>query len=660
MKRYGGLGIERWRYIMNACCIILSNAKLYQGLALYYSLIPNMTNYKVFFLCVGDEVYELLIKMNLENAVIIPVNAVEDEVMLTLKAQRSVSEYCYTLKPIFLLYILNNYPSINIVTYTDADLFFYSNAMPIYNALDHCSVLLSTHELPTKLSYYESLVGRYNAGFLILKRDKTAYECLEWWRLRCMESCSDKPKNGIFTDQKYLDRMSTFNGVSVIMTPGVNIAPWNIYKYDFANVNGTVTVNNKNLIFFHFSGFRVLSKKEYVFLNGPFLKLNQIMDTYINKISNIISVINNIDPNFDGAYLEDHHKSILTSQKIEKFKPDINIIGDSFMRKSFKTSPVSRNTQVTQRKKYITIYHLLTVVSSSHLFKAIVMHDSLERHFTDYHHFILCADDNSYTILSSMNWKATTLIKLSDIEDDTLKRIKEIRLESEYCWTLKPALILYVMDKFPKAKYYVYLDADLFFSSSLDKIVSESLNSSVFLSHHNHSYRFQKAYICGIYNSGFILWEYTPQTYKLIKWWRDRCIEWCNIGVDEVNKRFADQRYLEQWHKYIDNIHVIKNLGANTAPWNIDKYKLSVRSEMLYVNNDKLIFYHFSSLSIYNSKEFNLSSFFKLREDVVQLIYLPYLTLLNEAIEKVQKAFPLFTEGFTLRGTVQEAHYYYL
>ena len=52
-----------------------------------------------------------------------------------VKSDRSRIEYYFTCTPSLPLYILKNYPEVDIITYLDADLFFFSNPAPIYNEL---------------------------------------------------------------------------------------------------------------------------------------------------------------------------------------------------------------------------------------------------------------------------------------------------------------------------------------------------------------------------------------------------------------------------------------------------------------------------------------------------------------------------------------------
>ncbi len=57
---------------------------------------------------------------------------------------------------------------------------------------------------------------------------------------------------------------------------------------------------------------------------------------------------------------------------------------------------------------------------------------------------------------------------------------KSNRIFHEYCWTLKPIFLYYVINKYDNAKYYAHVDADLFFFSDLDYILMRILMHQFF------------------------------------------------------------------------------------------------------------------------------------------------------------------------------------
>ena len=140
-----------------------------------------------------------------------------------------------------------------------------------------------------------------------------------------------------------------------------------------------------------------------------------------------------------------------------------------------------------------------------------------------------------------------------------------------------------------------------------------------------------------------------PDGIAVIKWWRERCIDWCHDYVDEG--RFADQGYLDSFPRLSARVKVIENIGANLAPWNIGNYRIDIRDRRVMINADHpLIFFHFQGLRkglrwfIFNSHRVYRAPF---SGDVRTHIYKPYVDELL-AIER--------TVGPILQGAVAAPH----
>ncbi|TCO79063.1 putative nucleotide-diphospho-sugar transferase [Marinisporobacter balticus] len=286
-------------------CVILTKYRLFQGIALYHSLKNNMKDLKMFILCMDDETYEVLLKLNLENMMLIHVKEIENELLLIKKRERPLNAYCWTLKPIFLEHIINQVKDINQVTYLDADTYFFSDPSAILEEVANCSVLLSKHNFTRNLKSVESLCGKYNSGFVSFKRDENEFSALKWWKEKCLEWCDDKADKGKFGDQKYLDEIPLiFSGVCEIKTTGVNIGFWNHGRYKANIYNGKVHINNVALILYHFAGFRLLNEREFLFKVG-FKKefTSYIYDPYIKVLQGVIAHIKAVEPHCDEYFM---------------------------------------------------------------------------------------------------------------------------------------------------------------------------------------------------------------------------------------------------------------------------------------------------------------------------------------------------------------------
>lgn len=287
-------------------CMVVSRTRLIQAIACFLSLYKNMDNFKVYILCVDEKCYEFLKEINSDKIVLVTIAELNREDLLAIKASRKLNQYCWTLKPGFIKHIFTLDDSINRVTYIDSDLFFYQNPNVIFENQPDASILLSSGEifLPMYSKEFnqtmQTLTGNFNSGFISFKKDINGLQCVNWWDKMCVDSCTSNPEDNKFGDQKYLDDMPfLFNNVYEITTQGINIGHWNYLKYKFTVSNDNVMVNNNKLIFYHFSGFRIISKydirqvHEEDRVNIPF-----IYQIYKRALGKIIDDVEKIDPNF--------------------------------------------------------------------------------------------------------------------------------------------------------------------------------------------------------------------------------------------------------------------------------------------------------------------------------------------------------------------------
>jgi hypothetical protein len=292
----------------NIFCTILSKTRVYQGLALLSSLKQVMAeDFSLFIHCIDQASYKLLNKMKLENVHFIREKRL-DESIRNLKQERRIHEYCWTLKPVICDYVLATYPSVKRITYLDSDLYFWSDPTSIFKKQSDCSVLLSIEEkyrpnMNQRIVQRKSrITGLYNSGFISFKNDEIGVKAVKWWREKCLEACRIAPEEGIFGDQKYLDEMpSLFSTSCDIATPGVNVGPWNVFKYQFSNVNDSVCIDEHLLVFYHFSGLRVVAKDKVEFVyRVNRRKLPFIYSLYIKAIAEAIELAAKLDPDFNG------------------------------------------------------------------------------------------------------------------------------------------------------------------------------------------------------------------------------------------------------------------------------------------------------------------------------------------------------------------------
>lgn len=246
-------------------CTYFDRNYLLRGLALHRSLKRHAGEFRLHVLCLDDEACRTLLRLAIPEIDPIPLAALEaaDPDLLAVKPARSMVEYYFTCTASFQRYLLTRYPKIDLLTYLDADLYFFDDPAPIFDELGDNSILIVGHRFPNHLRHLE-IFGIYNVGLLIFRNDAAGRSCLDWWRRRCIEWCYDRLEDGKFGDQKYLDDWpERFDRVVVLQHKGANLAPWNISGYQIHERNGKVMVDDDPLIFYHFHKLKVVSPNIY-------------------------------------------------------------------------------------------------------------------------------------------------------------------------------------------------------------------------------------------------------------------------------------------------------------------------------------------------------------------------------------------------------------
>jgi hypothetical protein len=239
-------------------CTYFDHRYLSRALALHASLQRHCGEFLLYALCMTEECHAALTALSPPGLSPIRLGELEaaDPALAAVKPQRSTIEYYFTCGPAFVAWLFETDPTIEVLTYLDADLFFFAAPDPVFDAFADQSIMIVRHDF-SHAGEAERLFGRYNVGWISLRRDEIGTACARWWREACLEWCRDVPENGRYADQKYLEEFPRRWRVQENWHPGVNLAPWNVDNYRFAvDRRQTPLVDGKPVIAFHFHGLR--------------------------------------------------------------------------------------------------------------------------------------------------------------------------------------------------------------------------------------------------------------------------------------------------------------------------------------------------------------------------------------------------------------------
>ncbi len=255
-----------------------------RALSLYASLKTHAGPFRLYTLCWDEETVAALKNSKLDNVVVITPQQVEkfEPRLISVRPDRTKVEYYFTCGPAFMDLVLKFNKKINLLTYLDADLYFFSDPAPVFKEISKASVGIISHDFAPRFQYRKKN-GIYNVGWVTFRKDKNGLACLKRWKEQCIEWCHTYIDGSRYADQKYLDAWpARFKGVRIIGHPGANLGPWNLGNRSLSVDNETLRVNKKPLIFYHFHGFRELRPGLYDLSLGPWgVRLNKILKNWI-------------------------------------------------------------------------------------------------------------------------------------------------------------------------------------------------------------------------------------------------------------------------------------------------------------------------------------------------------------------------------------------
>ncbi|WP_338791054.1 hypothetical protein [Bernardetia sp. MNP-M8] len=241
---------------------------LSRALALIHSLKKQKVEFKLFVLALDDFVFDFFCQNYTDCVVPIKLSELEehDKKLFDIKETRSKVEYYFTMTPCITRYVLDKFEFVDMITYLDADIYFYESPAEIFKEMKDNSIVVVSHHFSEKNKWLE-VHGKYNVVFNTFKRDEEGLKVLDWWREKCIEWCYDKvdEEKSRFADQRYLDYFSTLSDkVYICENKGVNLAGFNVDNSEITTKKGKFYVDGNPLVFYHFHRLRALNKYLYM------------------------------------------------------------------------------------------------------------------------------------------------------------------------------------------------------------------------------------------------------------------------------------------------------------------------------------------------------------------------------------------------------------
>ena len=231
---------------------LFDSAFLPQGLALHASLARHAGSHKLWVLCMDSRVHNVLGTMALPNVRLLDLSALENDRLLAVKGARTRAEYCWTLTPFTPRFVFEADPSVERVTYIDADVWLMKSPSPIFLEFEASGkqVLITDHGYAPDRDATATR-GRYCVQFMTFVK-RGCEPVRKRWEDLCIDCCQERIEEGKFGDQKYLDdwpeRFPEY--VHVLTHKEWTLAPWNATRFPYGDG-----------LFWHFQGLRLMGRR---------------------------------------------------------------------------------------------------------------------------------------------------------------------------------------------------------------------------------------------------------------------------------------------------------------------------------------------------------------------------------------------------------------
>lgn len=287
-------------------------------------------------------------------------------------------------------------------------------------------------------------------------------------------------------------------------------------------------------------------------------------------------------------------------------------------------------------------YDFCTLTDKNYIYKWLALCNSIEKYISCYKIWVLCLDDESEILIKKLGKKNVETVRLSHLQDRELEKVMSSRTKQEFAWTCKPSIMSYILEE-KNVREMIFVDADILFYSSPEPLFAKYKDASIMITSHKFSEK--KAHIAdvvGYYNSGFIIFRNDEISRACARRWKNQCIEWCYNFHDKG--RHGDQSYLKSWLHDFKKVEEISEKGVNLGPWNLERYNVRKQRGEFYIDDDKLICYHFHGFMVYLEKNGMLKPYpitIHHKE-----IYGIYIKALQEAYHQIVAIHSSWNHGF--------------
>lgn len=244
---------------------------------------------------------------------------------------------------------------------------------------------------------------------------------------------------------------------------------------------------------------------------------------------------------------------------------------------------------------------ICTIVSLNYFSNALTLCDSIRKYHDNIDFNILVVDKDMEEICKSN--ESYTVYNVENIGIDNVEKLAFKYNVIEFNTAVKPFFMeyLYINKGYDSV---MYIDPDMMLFNKIDELTNLLKDYSMILTPHICEDRYEEGTMseldflkCGIYNLGFFATKRDDNTFKMLKWWKERLYDQCYM---ENNWGLAwDQKWMNFLPALFEGVFILKDVGYNMAHWNMhERYISKVNDEFVVNKKYKLVIFHFSQYRI--------------------------------------------------------------
>lgn len=245
---------------------------------------------------------------------------------------------------------------------------------------------------------------------------------------------------------------------------------------------------------------------------------------------------------------------------------------------------------------------IVTTCSANHLAQAKGLGDSLLLHNPDFKLMIGLTDKLEGRVANDY-YAPHDLVEAQELNIPEFQQMCDSYNVFELNCALKIFFAAYALEKYTVDKV-IFLDSDMLVFESLRFIEEELDKKSILLTPHiltpfkkDGKRPFEREMLKnGIFNGGFFAVKNNVEGNAFITWWKERMIDQCYVNVKEG--MFVDQKWLNLAPIFFPSLGWLQHPGCNAAYWNLHERTISKSDNRYFVNDEPLLFFHFSGYSI--------------------------------------------------------------